>query len=53
MCNVFVLIIIIYLGLDGMDVDKKFRDFKIFRDENGYYLVWMNLRRVKKYKKRF
>lgn len=35
-----------------MDVDKKSRDPKTLRDENGHYPVWMNSRRVKKHKKR-
>lgn len=39
-------------GSDGMDVDKKARDPKTLRDENGHYPVWMNSRRVKKHKKR-
>lgn len=51
-CNAFVLTIPIHLGSDGMDVDKKSRDPKTLRDENGHYPVWMNSRRVKKHKKR-
>lgn len=52
LCNAFVLTITIHLGSDGMDVDKKSRDPKTLRDENGHYPVWMNSRRVKKHKKR-